>query len=95
MRDLAAGQEIKEKKFTVRVNSRLYNQLRIEAEQNKISISECARWRLENKGVEINIIPKLCRLLTTINSVMDKYEIKDEDKKLIGTEVTQLWQLLN
>lgn len=88
-------QGIKEKKITIRVSSELYDELQIEAEQNKISVSECVRWKLENKRMGINIIPQLCRLSTAINSVMDEYEIEEDDKELIGTEVAQLWQLLN
>lgn len=95
MRKLATGQGIKEKKITVRVSQELYDELQIEAKQNKVSISECARWRLANKREKLNLIPQLCRLSTSINLVMNKYDVNDDDKELICTEVVRLWQLLN
>lgn len=90
---MATGQGIKEKKITIRVSQELYDELQIEARQNKVSISECTRWRLENKRVSVT--PQLCRLSTAFNSITNKYKIEEDDKKLIGKEVAQLWQLLN
>lgn len=92
---MATGQGIKEKKITIRVSQELYDELQIEARQNKVSISECARWRLENKKVGVSITPQLCRLSTAINLVINKYSIEDNDKELVGREVAQVWRLSN
>jgi Ribbon-helix-helix protein, copG family. len=93
-RTMARGTGTKGKKVTVRLTEDEYNRLNSEANNNHISISEHIRKKLENKIQNTELLVQLCNYSTSLNKILNKYDIAQEDKDFLNQEARLVWQHL-
>ena len=95
---MARGTGTKDKKVTVRLTEDEYNdyrnRLNCEANNNHISISEHIRKKLENKIQNTELLVQLCNYSTSLNKILNKYDIAQEDKDFLNQEARLVWQHL-
>ena len=88
------GTGTKGKKVTVRLTEDEYDRLNGEANNNHISISEHIRKKLENKIQNTELLVQLCNYSTSLNKILNKYDIAQEDKDFLNQEARLVWQHL-
>ena len=93
-RTMARGTGTKGKKVTVRLTEDEYNRLNSEANNNHISISEHIRKKLENNIQNTELLVQLCNYSTSLNKILNKYDIAQEDKDFLNQEARLVWQHL-
>ena len=71
-----------------------YDRLNSEANNNHISISEHIRKKLENKIQNTELLVQLCNYSTSLNKILNKYDIAQEDKDFLNQEARLVWQHL-
>lgn len=91
---MARGTGTKGKKVTVRLTEDEYDRLNSEANNNHISISEHIRKKLENKIQNTELLVQLCNYSTSLNKILNKYDIAQEDKDFLSQEARLVWQHL-
>ncbi|MEH2949687.1 ribbon-helix-helix protein, CopG family [Lachnospiraceae bacterium 56-18] len=91
---MARGTGTKGKKVTVRLTEDEYDRLNSEANNNHISISEHIRKKLENKIQNTELLVQLCNYSTSLNKILNKYDIAQEDKDFLNQEARLVWQHL-
>ena len=91
---MARGTGPKGKKVTVRLTEDEYNRLNSEANNNHISISEHIRKKLENNIQNTELLVQLCNYSTSLNEILNKYDIAQEDKDFLNQEARLVWQHL-
>ena len=94
---MARGTGTKDKKVTVRLTEdeyNDYNRLNSEANNNHISISEHIRKKLENNIQNTELLVQLCNYSTSLNKILNKYDIAQEDKDFLNQEARLVWQHL-
>ena len=91
---MARGTGTKDKKVTVRLTEDEYDRLNCEANNNHISISEHIRKKLENKIQNTELLVQLCNYSTSLNKILNKYDIAQEDKDFLNQEARLVWQHL-
>ena len=91
---MARGTGTKGKKVTVRLTEYEYDRSNIEANNNHISISEHIRKKLENKIQNTELLVQLCNYSTSLNKILNKYDIAQEDKDFLNQEARLVWQHL-
>ena len=80
--------------MTVRLTEDEYDRLNSEANNNHISISEHIRKKLENKIQNTELLVQLCNYSTSLNKILNKYDIAQEDKDFLNQEARLVWQHL-
>lgn len=91
---MARGTGTKDKKVTVRLTEDEYNRLNSEAKNKNISISEHIRQKLEDDAQNTELLVQLCNYSTSLNKILNKYDIAQEDKDFLSQEARLVWQHL-
>lgn len=89
--------KIKEYKVTIRLNETEYNKLISMAEKVNVSKSQYIRQALEDKlyGENTNYVEAICHLSKVCTDILDKYELKQEEKEELVRGVKYAWEQLS
>lgn len=91
---MARGTGTKCKKVTVRLTEDEYNDYKNEAKKYNIGVSECIRQRARNNIQNTELLVQLCNYSASLNKVLSKYDIAQEDKDFLSQEARLVWQHL-
>lgn len=91
---MARGTGTKDKKVTVRLTEDEYDKLNSEAKNKHINISERIRQKLEDDVQNTELLVQLCNYSASLNKILNKYDIAQEDKDFLSQEARLVWQHL-
>ena len=81
------------RKVTVKMEESLYQRIVRDADKGGGRVSEQIRQELRNNGSQTNLINEVCKSVFRIQKILDQYDIKEEDKRIIDEEVRKQWRL--
>lgn len=91
---MARGTGTKDKKVTIRLTEDEYDKLNSEAKKYDIGLSECIRQRARNNIQNTELLVQLCNYSTSLNKILNRYDIAQEDKDFLSQEARLVWQHL-